>query len=215
MDERADGGAIQLIGYDARSFGTDWRSERGEGCWDGFLLRMDLERPLSSDDAVWPSALEPVADRIPDRIGLFSLWESLAELKAFIARHERLMVRPHWIVAVGVVRDALQEAKLPDESSMGFDHAIDHAAPARASESWKFLGFDVSDYFLLSGLSNCGYTSDDQARAAEFAPLLNRYHLFDSLEDAKAFQAWSDERVPEHAPFFVFALYREFEAHHG
>jgi hypothetical protein len=73
------------------------------------------------------------------------------------------------------------------------------------------LGYDVCDEWGLSGLSNCGLEpgrEDVAALRAKWGPLLNRAHLFDSRDAAAAFAHASDARVEEHAPFFVYELWR-------
>jgi hypothetical protein len=45
------------------------------------------------------------------------------------------------------------------------------------------------------------------ALAPRWAPRLSRYHLFDTAADALAFRETADARVPEHAPFFVYAIH--------
>ena len=58
------------------------------------------------------------------------------------------------------------------------------------------------DPWLLSGLSNCGFIDGERGDLrARWAPHLNRRHLFESLDEARAFSEASDARVPEHAPF--------------
>lgn len=71
------------------------------------------------------------------------------------------------------------------------------------------LGYDVADEVMTSGLSNCGYSNEerDVVRLC-WASRLNRFHLFDDGDEALQFKDFSDARVPEHAPFFVFGIYR-------
>jgi hypothetical protein len=78
-----------------------------------------------------------------------------------------------------------------------------------ASGRYDLLGYDVADYDLLGGLTNCGYTPEEVASLAPvWAPLLNKWHLFDDPEDATAFAAVTAKRVPEHAPFFAYGIYQ-------
>jgi hypothetical protein len=71
------------------------------------------------------------------------------------------------------------------------------------------LGYDVADYDLLGGLTNCGYTPGEAASLAPvWAPLLNEWHLFGKPEDATAYAAVTAGRVPEHAPFFGYGIYQ-------
>jgi hypothetical protein len=74
---------------------------------------------------------------------------------------------------------------------------------------YTFLGFDISDWGLISGLSNCGLDPDETLTGYrhQWGPRLNRHHLFDNYNDAHRFTGFSDRRVPEHAPFFVFGLW--------
>ena len=44
--------------------------------------------------------------------------------------------------------------------------------------------------------------------APVWAPLLNKWHLFDNLGDATAFADVTEQRVPEHAPFFAYGIYQ-------
>jgi hypothetical protein len=78
-----------------------------------------------------------------------------------------------------------------------------------AFERYDLLGYDVADYGLLGGLTNCGYVLEEAASLAPvWAPFLNEWHLFDNPEHATAFAAVTETRVPEHAPFFVYGIYQ-------
>ncbi len=82
--------------------------------------------------------------------------------------------------------------------------------PSLRDPAWAFLGYDVCDKWLLSGLSNCGYGTNEaeiQLLRDTYASDLNEHHLFDSIELATEFRRLSDERVQEHAPFFVFGIW--------
>jgi hypothetical protein len=56
----------------------------------------------------------------------------------------------------------------------------------------------AADYYLMSGLANCGYWSDEAASlASAWVPLLNEWHLFGKPEDAAAYAEVTDRPVPE------------------
>jgi hypothetical protein len=79
---------------------------------------------------------------------------------------------------------------------------------AKPAKNWTLLGYDVAD-FPFSGISNCSYTPEEGDRLREtWAPKLNEHHLFRDHEPAFAFAAVTDRRVPDHAPFHVYSLYR-------
>lgn len=73
----------------------------------------------------------------------------------------------------------------------------------------RLLGFDVADGSFVSGLTNCGYATDQKEEARRlWGERLNLHHLFGSPEDADSFRLTADRGVPEHSPFRVYGLYR-------
>jgi hypothetical protein len=44
--------------------------------------------------------------------------------------------------------------------------------------------------------------------APVWAPRLNQWHLFDDPDDAEAYATITEQRVPEHAPFFAYGIYQ-------
>jgi hypothetical protein len=74
---------------------------------------------------------------------------------------------------------------------------------------YELLGYDVADYDLLGGLTNCGYTPEEAASLSPvWVPLLNDWHLFDDPDDAVAYAAVTAQRVPAHAPFFGYGIHQ-------
>ena len=95
-----------------------------------------------------------------------------------------------------------------DQEERGrWDERIVGITPATVSHTWELLGYDVSDEWMLSGLSNCGYGEEAESLRPLWAPHLNEHHLFDDFEKAAEFEALTDARVEEHAPFFVYGIY--------
>jgi hypothetical protein len=63
------------------------------------------------------------------------------------------------------------------------------------------------DAGFTSALSNCSFAEGErESLRASWGVALNEHHLFMDVEKAFAFRRLSDSRVPEHAPFFVYAL---------
>jgi hypothetical protein len=109
-------------------------------------------------------------------------------------------------VPIGSAQAVEMKLGLLDEP--GVDEEIAELAEPPTITGCTLVGYDVCDEMLLSGLMDCGYDSDERVELArEFGPKLNRWHLFDSVQDADRFRAISNVRVPEHAPFQVVALY--------
>ena len=194
----------RVVGYDAREMwpgaGAAWDAARREA----FLFRPDVGRPLSTDTTVWPSVFDHGdRGRRPPYTGHQDLWNSLPELEEFLAGGG-LEDRPHSIIAVTLplsVCDAGERAR--------WDAELEATTPPTCEEAWPLLGYDVSDRWLLSGLSNCGFVpsvEDVRALRDEWGPGLNEFHLFARLGRAAEFREFSDARVAEHAPFFVYGL---------
>ena len=211
----------RILGFDVRALSAEWAREwpserRGE-----YLLRGVDRQPRSVDRMVWPCPPEKdrgisdeAEEAYPNWIGLSDYWEDLAELRRWMKG--RVQGAPA-IIAVTLVFSALDEEALSAWNRIAYDpergtwlnfwkhHRPEPDAP---SSDWTFLGYDVADLFSLSGLMNCGYSAEDRVSMGEFGPLLNEWHLFDCVEDAQRFRMRTNERVQEHAPFFVYGLWR-------
>lgn len=174
-----------------------------------FLLRTDVTKPLSTDVMVWPTVFDApdvehlkLSDDGLGSAGLPSpvwtgfaqdLWEDLRQLEEALHAGWGSDPRHCWIIAVSVVGEWRTQV-----------HPV---TPPAVSEGCRFIGYDVSDGFLLSGLTNCGYKEDEaQAMRDRWAPQLNAFHLFESVADADQFREVSNDCVKEHAPFFVYGL---------
>jgi hypothetical protein len=173
------------IGFDLRSAVSDpsWTADRRTR----HLLRRDVASVRSVDTLVWAQPLEfPPA---PEPGGL---WPDLSDLSA--AAHGL----DHADAMVVRITAFEEDGPSPESTSTG-----------PAAGRYDLLGYDVADYYLLSGLTNCGYKPQEAASLAPaWAPLLNKWHLFGNPEDATAFAAVTAERVPEHAPFFAYGIYQ-------
>lgn len=73
-------------------------------------------------------------------------------------------------------------------------------------QGWPIIGYDVVDDGMISAVSNCGYTQQEKAQLSEWIPRLNKWGLLATRAWADAFVAIANERVPEHAPFYVVEL---------
>jgi hypothetical protein len=214
MSQKRHGVEEALLGFDARERflepGSLWPPERRAA----FLLREDVRKPLSVDTSVWPSLFgEGLSD--VERVGRGlealrapgwrgpnqELWDSLSRMQSALGL---LPSEAYWTVAVSWV-----SVEGFSESRAGNGPYREKMEPEAVSTDWTLLGFDVADAGFISGLSNCGYTPEEVAGLrATWASALNAHHLFDDLEKALAFRELTEARVPEHAPFFVYALRR-------
>ena len=202
----------RVLGYDARLAWTTgvplWLEQRRRE----YLLRPDVVQPLSTDTTVWPSVFaagggaeteaESEVQRPPWTGPIQWLWDDLGRLNAALAAAWGRNRRPCRVIAV-----TLMYGRYGETERERWDKRIVGIAPGVVSREWDFLGYDVSDEWLLSGLSNCGYGQEADALRREWAPYLNDHHLFADVDRAVEFQAMTDKRVEEHAPFFVYGIY--------
>lgn len=205
--------ADALLGFDARPVGPlidePWSPERRQR----YLLR-DVSRPLSVDHRVWwPSAFRHPREGTessplgwiprPEWIGPNDLWDNLEQMESAL---DATPAPPRGIERVWKIALSWHE-----NGELRLDRHglyIEPMRPAAISATWECLGYDVADP-TISGLSNCGYDPDERtALIPRWAPRLNEHHLFTQLDDAYAFRELTNQRVTEHAPFFVFGLWR-------
>ena len=207
----------RLIGFDIRELWLDpndlWESARR----DAFLLRTDALKPLSTDALVWPSVFGapvqalPLKIREPLRLASLAaptwigpnacLWEDLPAMERHLLA-SWAEPQPHAVIAVSWH----SENAFSDAGQFG--PYLGCTNPAARPPDWRFLGYDVSDGSLLSGLSNCGYSNDETGSLrARWRGRLNAWHLFNDVTDAFSFRGLANDRVPEHAPFFVFGIH--------
>jgi hypothetical protein len=201
----------KLIGFDPREMWIDYRSQWPERFRRISLLKQDVEKPLSVDIRIWPSVFDDVLEP-PSWTGGLNTWDDLDRLESFL-RQERARDLSFWVIAISVVLDGLSESER--ELWRTGPPRIPTIKPDMIDSSWSFLGFDVGDQWLISGLTNCQYNEQTMpTNQSKYQRLLNQYHLFNELEAADRFRRDTNLRVPEHAPFAVFGIY-SVEKHTG
>ena len=202
----------QFLGFDIRldpvNLARGWSAERRQQ----YLLRDDIEVPLSIDPMVWPSKFwqrhVPPGMGMPRHLGtvavpestpgytVLGLWADLDLLRRF-GRDAGITIDPTAMIAI--------LAWPGDEQDLAASSL--EAAPLPDLARWTRLGFDVADHSFVSGLNNCGYESDERTGLAiAWSGSLNEHGLLTELDVARRFAEMTDERVPEHAPFLVFEM---------
>lgn len=186
-----------------------------------FLLRPDIEWPLSVDRLAWPSVFYSSIPR--------PSWESSSTIHVDLESEgldfrldldrmrrcyeaHRALAPDGVFVAVELLSE--QESEGPSllymlDGNIQCGVWLEPTTPDRLPDGSTLLGYDVADPARFSGLNDCGYTEQEiRDLAPVWAPRLNAFGLFATLEDAVAFRPVCDARVPEHAPFWVYALWR-------
>ena len=206
----------ELIGFDAREAGeydSRWDAKRRQS----FLLRPEVVRPLSLDLDVWPTIFEIGSLETTSRFRPGTrprgapLWDNL-DLMSGHLKQQRVHPNDMVLVAIGwLPLPGFRETGVvsPYPPGIGDPFLLEPAEPDQPKRSWDLLGYDVADGAWFSGLSNCAYTREERARLREtWAPKLNEHHLFRDHEPALDFIQVTNARVPEHAPFHAYSLYR-------
>lgn len=213
-----------ILGFDARVVGV-----RGLHRWDDkrkkyFLFRLDVSQPFSVDLMVWPSVFDDDGYDIPrpSYVGFYHpLWENLDELQQHVKLMKVSRLERCYIIAVILQYTVcdMQEKEAWRTLLTGFypkgfqsKHVptMSFSKPPVRYDTWKFLGYDISDGNCISGLSNCGVDSmneDKQELISTWGPYLNTHHLFEDIDNAVSFKDFLNKRVKTHAPFFVFGLW--------
>lgn len=205
-----------LLGFDAREMWLDVGQIWGASRRRQYLLREDVRKPLAVDTMVWPSLfgeglpeferealglndVDPPAWRGPNQ----NLWQDLQKMRTYLASLKGATEKARWIIGVSWFSDD----GVSKQSTSGGPYLLD-SLPSTPAADWKLLGFDIADSGFVSGLSNCGYLDAERVEARKrWGYHLNEFHLIDDLKHAFAFRDFSNQRVPEHAPFFVYGVW--------
>ena len=178
-----------------------------------FLLKEDVAWPLSVDPLVWPSVFYSQIFKEANKLPYGSIevspstdegnyWHSLREMASYYAKHKKPDTG-----GIPIAVEIVSESNLDsDQLAMTFGNHIDPAEPPPGSE---FLGFDVADLSGISALCNCEYSHDAKAHLVPlWAPRLNVFGLLTTPEHAVEFREFSNRRVSEHSPFWVYGIWR-------
>src|SRR5581483_270630 len=196
------------LGFDLR-FGVEdyakevWSREHR----DAYLLRKDLDWPLSVDRTVWPSFLQShyfdaKARRISNPRFVNQDTSALENDFGMIRDVKSLVRLPGAKLGVGIAAQVIYRKRKGMEPLLGVE--ADAIPPGAVA-----LGFDVATATPISGLSNCGYSPAELPRLrSAWGGRLNKHGLLESLDDAMQFREMTNRRVPEHAPFHVYKLFR-------
>jgi hypothetical protein len=200
------------IGFDARE--APELAEYLHGQW-----RISGRGPaLSTDENIWLelwTALERLQRPIelPEWHGSRQhLWDSLPNLEVFLTAHDAKLPKPYWVIAIGwsdTIRPPREIHGVDVVIPYSEDAFVDYTDPLETDPAWELLGYDVSDFWLQSAVSNCGLWSEEfDGRNALYEGDLNEHILFCSPDIADQFRQDADLLVPEHAPFFVYSLHK-------
>lgn len=180
-----------------------------------YLLLPEVKWPLSVDKMVWPSLFRYPTDLIEQS---YLQFDETIEVKAINTRHQALEL---WLDIEEMKKQSGKQGKnntqiavslFMDESSLSDEYWSAVLDPRLSrdqipSES-SLIGYDVADRDMISGLSNCGYDSNEMETIKEsWNSCLNDYGLFKKFADAMGFTKLIDKKIPSHSPFYVYSLF--------
>lgn len=221
----------ELLGFDIRLCAEDYMEER----WDQeskttFLLKPEINWILSVDTWVWPSVFSLADNKLEKLTGYvpkYLPFQGMIKVKPSDFRHQNTSLWPNLEEMKACYFKCIKQGnKLPKnaipiavelvtkEPCMFYEYwraVLDPALPLDSlPKEWQFLGYDIADQYMVSGLSNCGYDKNEKILIQKtWSSRLNEYGLLETLEDAVQFKELSDQRVPEHVPFYVYGLFRD------
>lgn len=186
----------EILGYQARCPITElqriWPQERRAL----YLLDPFVKLPLSVDRAAWPETdsieikhmlfIDHFTDEFsaPNGLDLYSVKESIDEF--FNAN----------LIAIDF-----------DKSVAGFLREKNSIAGTKYYSATRFIGYDVCDNNLISGLTNCALSHEEKnLLQLRYAKNLNEYGLFKDDTYAREYTLEMDRLIPEHQPFLVAGL---------
>jgi len=206
----------RLLGFDKRRGAEDFKSNE----WppqrrELFLLNQSIDCPLSVDSAVWPTMFcyegassipspAPYTRAVNPGYQIDGIWSDLEFMRRTFVQNR---VEDNSLGVDVAIEVFVTPAHSFDEfeSLLRESRVVPDAIPLGST----FLGYDVADSSLYSGLCNCGYSvSDKKLLSMQWSSKLNEFGLFRDLNDALQFRVITDARVLEHAPFWIFGLYR-------
>lgn len=185
-----------VLGFDARAMSEGLSADLEKWRAAGGLLNPEVERPLTTDYNIWPDVFHVLNIPVPEWTGpRQGSWQDLDELKIFLS--QQTIDIPYWLVAI---------TQFVQRSTASILAEAFNIRPDTLSPEWTLLGYDVSDYYYYSGLTNMGEIRLEP-KMHPWASQLNEYHLFTNATMARHFSQISDQRADEHSPFYVFGIY--------
>jgi hypothetical protein len=210
----------RLVRFDIRVHRDDYlQSHLTPEYRNEYLLNPDVEWPLSADVFIWPSVFfawintwsEFATIEVDvDRHG-GDYWLNLAEMRAHYEAN-----KSHAPNAVPIAIELYSEKSLDEDviqytesDGLGCGMWLTATTPREVPDGSTLLGYDIGTATRLSGLTNCGYDERElQTLRPAWAPRLNEFGLLKTLDDAIEYRQVSDARVVEHAPFWIWAIWR-------
>ncbi len=213
----------RLVRFDIRLDKDDyvsslWSAERRAE----YLLRPEIAWPFSVDQMVWPSVFYSRILQEPDTPNYGSIdvdpsiddgnyWLDLAKMMDCYRSNKKPNTQCIPIAIQLFSEQSIEGDSIPYVDRKGIQCAliVGNTIPRELPAGSEFLGFDVADAADISALSNCGYAEEEKRKLpSQWARRLNDFGILRRYEDALEFRDLSDNRIAEHAPFWIYGMHR-------
>jgi hypothetical protein len=212
-----------IVGFDAREmwfYDFERMNVREQGS-TGYL-RDGITKPLTVDSSIWSCIFNDghyphLSDikrtelgmgtvKLPEWIGdNRPLWRNLEELENYISKHDHVIPKPYWIIAVTGLTEDQALTTFPDEWPR-----IGPTVPAAIKSTWDLIGYDILTKHRECSLTGSSFEGEEyiQLSRDRFGPHLNEHHLFWDLERAIEYRDFENEQHPHDAPHALYGIWR-------
>lgn len=222
-----------LIGFDVLAIPEAARwPMRNEKDREPFFLRPEIAWPISVDRLICPSIFQPAVQQQGEMKMVLRQFPNALEItRTTIGRNidwpeSELNIAGYWTnvshMLLWLNENRVQPAALrfPVALRIFLDGTaisdpwvqsilLNGIHPPLPNSSWSRLGYDVADGGQVSALSNCSYEAPEMADARRrWQSSVNDSGLLADLDSAVAVRDLSNKRVAEHAPFYIYEVFR-------
>jgi len=206
-----------LLGFDARVL-----LEKKDQLWDckrknDYLLNTDVHQPFSTDTNVWPTIFNFYNINKPEYTGFYQdTWEDYNILKHYCTLYSLSNRVSFYIICISLIYSCcndnekeLWQSFLSGYNSNNNEYSLSkYSLTHSIKKDWIRIGFDVSDFWGLSALSNIHKSIKEKDTAKSlFKRKLNKYHLFSILDDSKNYKIYANKEFKLHSPFFLYSIW--------
>jgi hypothetical protein len=199
---------------------------------EAFLLRPEIEAPISVDRLICPSIFQPEVQRSEESkimltrftpslpvnrtvtqqaddwpesdLNILGLWTDFRKMLSWAEQKPDLKKFIRFPIAIQMLLEPEMASEL-----LWLTVTDTGQKPVLCADEWPLLGYDVADRGRISALSDCSYDGGDLREARlRWGNYVNDWGLLNDLKPATSFREVSNERIREHAPFYTYRVVR-------
>jgi hypothetical protein len=173
-----------------------------------FFLRPEIQWPVSVDRATCPSVFQPTIISQPpswskDELNLLGFWMNVDHMLGWLKATPNAKELIRFPIALRITFEG-SVASDPQWATI----AQTGTWPKEIAKCWTHLGYDIADHDQTSALSGFEYQPEEMTPARNrWGNTLNEWGLLPDLESASAFRNFSNRRLHDQAPFYVYEIF--------